>query len=185
MSYLDNEGWNRRFRLPSVLFMWKIFPFDEVLGAFLVHESLDGVDIFLPQDSFDHLLGLDVLGTFSVRGADEYLAQDPLLAIFVLTTVQLHPFLIGIYKFGVMAASSYFSMTVIELATLRFLIVFVWKRVPPIQDQFTVMFLTALNILISCLVSGSRFQTMEDLGYDAQFLGADSHFVPQPALKMR
>ena len=108
-----------------------------------------------------------------------------ILAIFVLTTVQLHPFLIGIYKFGVMAASSYFSMTVIELATLRFLIVFVWKRVPPIQDQFTVMFLTALNILISCLVSGSRFQTMEDLGYDAQFLGADAQLVPPPALRMK
>ena len=108
-----------------------------------------------------------------------------ILALFVLTTVQLHPFLIGIYKFGVMAASSYFSMTVIELATLRFLIVFVWKRVPPIQDLFTVMFLTALNILISCLVSGSRFQTMEDLGYDAQFLGADAHLVPPPALRMK
>ena len=107
------------------------------------------------------------------------------LGIFVMSNSQLHPFLIVTYKFGLMAASSYFSLTVIEVAILRFLTIFVWKRVPPLEDQFTVIFLTLVNILFCVLIGTSRFQTGEGVEYDARFLGADPLLIPKPNLKMK
>ena len=108
-----------------------------------------------------------------------------ILGIFVMSNSQLHPFLIVTYKFGLMATSSYFSLTVIEVAILRFLTVFVWKRVPPIEDQFTVIFLTLVNILFCVLIGTSRFQTGEGVEYDARFLGADPLLIPEPNLKIK
>ena len=113
------------------------------------------------------------------------LVLNNILGIFVLSNTQLHPFLIATYKFGLMAASSYFSMTCIEVAILRFLTIFVWKRVPPLEDQFTIAFLTTVNIFFCVLVGGSRFLTGEGLEYDAKLLGADPLSVPKPALELK
>ena len=113
------------------------------------------------------------------------LVLNNILGIFIMSNSQLHTILIVIYKFGLMAASSYFSLTVIEVAILRFLTIFVWKRVPPIEDQFTVIFLTLVNILFCILIGTSRFQTGEGLEYDARFLGADPLLIPNPNLRMK
>ena len=104
---------------------------------------------------------------------------------FILTSTELNQFLIDIYKFGVMSASVYFSITVIEVTVIRFMTIFVWRRVPPIEDQFAVTFLTVLNIFISAMVGGSRFHTKEDLMYDARFLGAGPLMVPEATLSMK
>ena len=102
-----------------------------------------------------------------------------------MSNAQLHPFIIATYKFGLMAGSSYFSMTVIEVAILRFLTIFIWRRVPPIEDQFTIAFLTVINIFVGVLVGSGRFLTGEGLEYDAKLLGADPLLVPKPALDMK
>ena len=104
---------------------------------------------------------------------------------FIFTSTELNQFLIDLYKFGVMSASVYFSMTVIEVTIIRFLTIFVWRRVPPIEDQFAVTFLTVLNIFVSVMVGGSRFHTKEDLMYDAKFLGADPLVAPKASLNMK
>ena len=104
---------------------------------------------------------------------------------FILSSTELNQFLIDLYKFGVMSASAYFSMTVIEVTVIRFMTIFVWRRVPPIEDQFAVTFLTLLNIFVSVMVGGSRFHTREDLTYDARFLGADPFMVPEATLNMK
>ena len=113
------------------------------------------------------------------------LVLNNILGFFVLCNTQLHPFLIATYKFGLMSASSYFSMSVIEVAILKFLTIFIWKRVPPIEDQFTITFLTIINIFVSVLVGSSRFLTGEGLEYDAKLLGADPLLVPKPALGLK
>ena len=104
---------------------------------------------------------------------------------FILSSTELNQILIDTYKFGLMSASVYFSMTVIEVTVIRFMTIFVWRRVPPIEDQFAVTFLTVLNIFVSVMVGGSRFHTKEDLMYDAKFLGADPLMVPEASLNMK
>ena len=54
--HLDNEGGNGWSRLPGVLVVGEVLPLDEVLGALLGDQGLDGVDVLLLQDGLDHLL---------------------------------------------------------------------------------------------------------------------------------
>ena len=44
-------------------------------------------------------------------------------------------------------------MLLLEYSILKYLIEFVWKRVPMIDDEFTVMLLNILNIILGIIFS--------------------------------
>ena len=100
-------------------------------------------------------------------------------AIFVLSSTELNDFCRFWYKFIMITGSVFFSMSVSESAILRFFTLFIWRRVPPIDHQFTCTFLTLINTVFSILLGGfSRMYTLEDVALDHRFLGMDSSTKP-------
>ena len=100
-------------------------------------------------------------------------------AIFVLSSTELNDFCRFWYKFIMITGSVFFSMSVSEAAILRFFTLFIWRRVPPIDHQFTCTFLTLFNTVFSILLGGfSRRYTLEDVALDHRFLGTDSNMKP-------
>ena len=59
--HLDNEGRNGGPWLPGVLVVGEVLPLDEILGALLGDQGLDGVDVLLLQHGLDQLLKIQTL----------------------------------------------------------------------------------------------------------------------------
>ena len=108
-----------------------------------------------------------------------------ILAYFVMMNTELDEILRNVYKFILIWISCFYYLTVLEVSLINFWIKFVWKRVPPIDDQFAPLFNAILKTIIANLVSASRFLTNEDVAMDARFLGVDISLAPSPKIRMR
>ena len=107
------------------------------------------------------------------------------IAWHVLTSIEVPYLAINAYKFLFMFFATYFFLSVLEVTLIRYLKVFVWKKITPIDTRFMFAFMTIFNILISILVSGSRFLTNEDFLLEARFLGIENPEAPKSYLKLQ
>ena len=75
-------------------------------------------------------------------------------------------------------------LSIIEAVILRCLTEFVWKRIPPLENEFTTFFLTSFNILLGLLLpiitcnSGS-FSELERLQGKSSYLKGESTLNPK------
>ena len=107
------------------------------------------------------------------------------IAWYVLTSIEVPYLFINAYKFVYMFFATYFFLSVLEVTLIRYLKVFVWKKITPIDTRFMFAFMTIFNILMSILVSGSRFFTNEDFLLEARFLGIENPEPPKSYLKLQ
>ena len=104
---------------------------------------------------------------------------------FVCTSTELNFLMRSVYKFYFIFVSVWTYLGYFEVILLKFLTIYIWKRIPPIQDQYSVFFLALFNTFIGTLVSAMRFLTDENIAHDAEFMGFDKKLAPPPKLKVQ
>ena len=104
---------------------------------------------------------------------------------FVCTSTELNFILRSTYKFFYILVATWCYLSYFEAILLRFMTIFIWKRLPPIDDQFAIMFFTLFNAFVSIFVSATRFMTEEDVAHDAQFIGIEKELALEPKLRAK
>lgn len=77
------------------------------------------------------------------------------------------------------------ALIVIETTVLRYLIEFVWRRVPSINDAFLVNFIIIFNLMIAALVSLAKYGTGENEEVMARLQGIDAAMIQSPSLQFK
>ena len=107
-----------------------------------------------------------------------------MIAWSALTDLDFGPWTSYAVPFCRQAFSIWICMASIESTLIRFLTKFVWKRMAPINHEFTVLFLNFFNMTFSCLlpiitgVSGS-FQELFRLQGKSSYLRPKPIFNPK------
>ena len=107
-----------------------------------------------------------------------------MIAWSALTDLDFVPWTSYVVPFCRQAFSIWICMASIESTVLRFFTKFVWKRMPPINHEFTVLFLNLFNMSFCCLlpiitgVSGS-FQELFRLQGKSSYLRPKPIFNPK------
>ena len=76
-------------------------------------------------------------------------------------------------------------MVVLEVSVLRFLTIFVWKRMPPLNPDFYTRFGNIANFWASLLLANMSSYSKPGMGIELQLIGGNPDLVLDPALDLR
>ena len=76
-------------------------------------------------------------------------------------------------------------LVVLEVSLLRFLTIFVWKRMPPLNPDFYTRFGNIANFLASLLLANMSSYSKPGMGIELQLIGGNPELVLDPELDLR
>ena len=76
-------------------------------------------------------------------------------------------------------------LVVLEVSLLRFLTIFVWKRMPPLNPDFYTRFGNIANFLASLFLANMSSYSKPGMGIELQLIGGNPDLVLDPALDLR
>ncbi len=113
-----------------------------------------------------------------------YLINGPLV-IWNIGIGSLNPILAYVFNFARMTYKFNLNFLLVEAWILRMSIVWIWKRPPPIQEDFFAIFLPTLNIVIGFWFSWILFLTGERGHHTVNRLVSADHGIAWPDSDIR
>ena len=77
------------------------------------------------------------------------------------------------------------SLVVIEVALLKFLTIYVWKRMPPLNPDFHTIFGNIANCLASFILATMSSFSKPGMSIELKLIGGNPDLVMEPKLDLR